>query len=325
MNSPDTDSPDDDESDSDVISLSIAPADSGSRLDKVLADHCPTLSRSRVQALIKAGEVRVNGATVGKPRHPLAGGDEILIHLPPPTPAEIVAQDIPLAVLYEDDQLIVIDKPAGLVVHPAAGNADGTLVNALLHHCRGQLSGIGGVERPGIVHRLDKETSGCLVAAKTDNAHQSLSGQFADRLTEKAYLCVVQGVPEPASGHLANRIGRHPVNRQKMTLLPQPRGRDAVTDYEVINADPAGQWALVRCVIHTGRTHQIRVHMKESLRCPILGDEIYAQVSRQTVKPGRLMLHARHLAFTHPVTGARMAFDSPLPEAFKPFLPADAA
>ncbi|MCB1229748.1 MAG: RluA family pseudouridine synthase [Verrucomicrobiae bacterium] len=315
----------DDDAEIDTISLAIDDRAAGSRLDKVLAERCADLSRSRLQALIKSGQITVNGVTVTKPRHSLASGDEIVVTIPPPDPAEIVAQDIPLDVLHEDEHLIVINKPAGLVVHPAAGNPDGTLVNALLFHCRGQLSGIGGVERPGIVHRLDKETSGCLVAAKTDLAHQSLVGQFANRETEKAYLCVVQGVPAQSSGHLENRIGRHPVSRQKMAVRPEPHGKEAITDYEVLNADPEGHWALVRCVIHTGRTHQIRVHLKECLHCPILGDEIYAQISRQSVKPGRLMLHARHLGFTHPATGERIAFESPLPAAFHPFLPSDLA
>lgn len=299
----------------------VAAAETGARLDKVLADVFPDLSRSRLQDLIRDGHVSVAGRPVTKPRHPLAAGDAIRIEIPPPTPSVAAAQDIPLDILHEDEHLIVLNKPAGLVVHPAAGNADGTLVNALLHHCRGQLSGIGGVERPGIVHRLDKETSGCLVAAKTDAAHQELARQFADRETEKTYLCVVQGVPSSPHGLIENRIGRHPVNRQKMAVRPEPHGKEAVTGYTVLHTDPRSTWALVRCDLHTGRTHQIRVHMKESLGCPILGDEIYAQPTRQSEQPGRLMLHARRLAFTHPITGRRMAFESPLPPAFTPYLP----
>ena len=301
--------------------IAVAAAHIGARLDKALAESCPDLSRSRLQDLIRDGHVHLGGRPVTKPRHPLAAGDTIELHIPPPAPAESAPQDIPLSVLFEDDHLIVIDKPAGLVVHPAAGNPDGTLVNALLHHCHGQLSGIGGVERPGIVHRLDKETSGCLVAAKTDPAHQELSRQFADRETEKTYLCVVQGVPAPSEGLIENRIGRHPVNRQKMAVRPDPHGKEAVTGYAILHHDPGGAWALVRCDLHTGRTHQIRVHMKESLGCPILGDEIYAQVSRQTTRPGRLMLHAHRLAFTHPATGQRLSFEAPLPAPFVPFLP----
>ncbi len=322
---PGSSSPDDGDDDlTETITLQIGDRESGARLDKVLADRCGNLSRSRLQALIKAGEVTLNGAPVTKPRHPLAVGDEIIVTIPPPESTEVLPQDIPLAVLHEDDHVIVIDKPVGLVVHPGAGNPDGTLVNALLHHCHGRLSQAGGIERAGIVHRLDKETSGCLVAAKTDTAYLSLTGQFAGRETEKAYFCVVEGVPVPASGRIENRIGRHPVNRQRMAVRPEPHGKEAITDYEVTHSDPAGTWALVRCVIHTGRTHQIRVHMKESLHCPILGDELYAQVSRQSVRPGRLMLHARRLAFTHPVTGERLVFESPLPDEFSPFLPPSA-
>lgn len=304
------------------LEFSVTDSQVGARLDKVLADCCPDLSRSRLQTLIKEGQVTVAGKVVTKPRQALEAGENLVVRIPPATPTEILAQDIPLTVLFEDSDLIVIDKPAGLVVHPGAGNWDGTLVNALLHHCHGQLSGIGGVERPGIVHRLDKETSGCLVAAKTDPAHQELSRQFADRETKKAYYCVVQGVPSEPSGRIENRIGRHPINRQRMSVRPAPQGKEAITDYEVMHRASADDgWALIRCVIHTGRTHQIRVHMKESLHCPILGDEIYAQVSRQSEQPGRLLLHAHQLSFTHPTSGEEVRFESSLPEAFSPYLP----
>lgn len=312
---------DSDSAKAEILEFTVAASEAGARLDKVLADRCADLSRSQLQALTKAGHVSVNGSAVTKPRHPLAAGDQIVVEIPAPESTELRPQDIPLDVLFEDDHVIVLNKPAGLVVHPAAGNPDGTLVNALLFHCDGKLSSIGGDDRPGIVHRLDKETSGCLVAAKSDEAYQSLTGQFAGRETDKAYFCVVQGVPDSASGHIENRIGRHPVNRQRMAVRPEPHGKEAVTDYEVLRSDDKGRWSLIRCVIHTGRTHQIRVHMKETLRCPILGDELYAQVSRQAVKPGRLMLHARNLAFQHPITGERLEFASPIPEAFTPFLP----
>lgn len=314
-------SPSEPDADQERLEHRVPESSSGDRLDKELADACPELSRARLQTLIKGGQVTVNERVVTKPRHPVEAGDELVVAVPPAAPAQISAQDIPLSVLFEDDALIVIDKPAGLVVHPAAGNWDGTLVNALLFHCRDQLSGVGGVERPGIVHRLDKETSGCLVAAKTDPAHRELSRQFADRETSKAYFCVVQGVPSPLSGRIENRLGRHPVNRQKMSVRAEPQGKEALTDYEVIHADPDGKaWALLRCVIHTGRTHQIRVHMKETLHCPILGDEIYAQVSRQSIQPGRLMLHAHRLGFNHPTSGEPLQFESPLPDSFSPFL-----
>lgn len=308
-----------DESDA-GFAIEILHAEGGSRLDKVLADRRPDFSRARLQDLIRDGHVSIGGQTVTKPRHPLAAGDRVTVRVPPPVPAAAKPQAIPLTILFEDEHLIVIDKAAGIVVHPAAGNADGTLVNALLHHCRGQLSGIGGVERPGIIHRLDKETSGCLVAAKTDTAHREIARQFADRETEKTYLCVVQGMPSAPEGRIENQIGRHPGNRQKMTIRPEPHGKTAVTGYRVERADSAGAWALIRCELFTGRTHQIRVHMKESLQCPILGDEIYAQVNRQTVKTGRLMLHAWRLAFTHPMTGERLTMESALPAAFERFL-----
>jgi len=258
---------------------------------------------------------------VTKPRHPVAEGDRIRVRILAPTASEPQPEPIPLAVLFEDQHLVVIDKPTGLVVHPGAGNASGTVVNALLHHCDGRLSRAGEADRPGIVHRLDKETSGCLVAAKTEVAYHSLVGQFSGREVEKPYLCVVQGCPDPPKGRLENRIGRHPVSRQRMTVLEEPAGKIAITDYEVVKAAPDLTWAVGRCDIHTGRTHQIRVHMKESLRCPIIGDEIYAQRKRQPVQTGRLMLHAWKLAIRHPNTGERFAFESPLPPEFERFVP----
>ncbi len=288
----------------------------GMRLDKYLSDTLPELSRSRIQDLIKDGHILLNDGPA-KPKHALAEGDQITVHIPEPEPMEALPQDIPLEVLFEDASIIVINKPSGLVVHPAAGNPDGTLVNALLHHCRGQLSGIGGVLRPGIVHRLDKDTSGCLVAAKSDAAHQELTRQFSGREVKKTYLCVVQEVPEPPAGEIRNRIGRHPVNRQKMAEVNAPAGKEAATDYRVVK--PFGDHALVECDLHTGRTHQIRVHMK-GLGHPILGDPIYAQPSRQSVKTSRLMLHAWKLSFTHPETKERLTFESSPPEPFHRFL-----
>lgn len=299
----------------------VPPAAAGVRLDRHLAEVWPDLSRSRLQDLIREGHVSVAGRPVSKPRQALAAGDSVVVRIPVPSVADIVAQDIPLRVLYEDASLIVLDKTAGLVVHPAAGHADGTLVNALLHHCRGQLSGIGGVGRPGIVHRLDRDTSGCLVAAKTDAAHHSLSKQFADRETQKVYLCVIAGVPPQRTGRIENHLGRHPVNRQRMAVVRPESGKSAVTGYEILHSDPGGRWALVECALHTGRTHQIRVHMREGLHHAILGDEIYAQPQRQTVAVSRLMLHAWRLGFRHPISGERMSFRSEIPEAFHPFLP----
>ena len=292
----------------------------GLRLDHFLTDCLQDLSRSRLQQLIRENRVLVDGVTA-KPKLKLAAGNEITVEVPEPVPLEkIEPQAIPLDVLYEDEDLIVINKESGLVVHPAAGNADGTLVNALLHHCQGELSGIGGVQRPGIVHRLDKDTSGCLVAAKNDRAHREISRQFADRETTKIYLCIVQGTPSPPRGRIENRLGRHQVNRQKMAVLDPPAGKLAVTDYRVLSncSDDDNNWALVECHLHTGRTHQIRVHMK-SLGCPILGDKIYAQPSRQNLASSRLLLHASRLEFTHPGSGEPLSFTSPLPEAFTPF------
>jgi 23S rRNA pseudouridine1911/1915/1917 synthase len=294
----------------------------GLRLDQFLAKQLCHLSRSRIQQLIKDNMVFVDGQ-VAKPKLKLASGDTITVKVPEPVPLTAVRpQAIALDVVYEDEDLLVINKASGIVVHPAAGNPEGTLVNALLHHCQGELSGIGGVLRPGIIHRLDKDTSGCLVAAKNDLAHQRISRQFADRETTKIYHCVVQGIPSPPQGTIENHIGRHPVNRQKMAVVDPPKGKTAVTRYKILSQSTTGKdpWSLVQCQLHTGRTHQIRVHMK-SLGCPILGDEIYAQPSRQQPAATRLLLHASQLGFTHPTTGEKLSFTAPLPGAFEFFTP----
>ena len=215
-------------------------------------------------------------------------------------------------ILFEDNHIIVVNKPHGLVVHPAAGNQTGTLVNALLHHCK-ELSGIGGVERPGIVHRLDKDTSGCLVAAKSDASHKALVEDFSNRKINKIYLAVVDGLPALGSGRIENHIARDPRDRQKMSIVQPPRGKTAITEYETkIESREA---SLVMCKLLTGRTHQIRVHMK-SLGNPILGDPIYSRISKQKIKVGRLMLHAWKLGFTHPITGVQLEFTSDLPKEF---------
>ncbi len=293
-------------------------SDPGMRLDAWLASKLPDLSRSRIQELIREQFILRNGQPA-KPRDPVAPGDLLSIAIPEAVPAEARPQDIPLKILLEDEHLLVLDKEPGIVVHPAAGNPDGTLVNALLHHCRGQLSGIGGVERPGIVHRLDKDTSGCLVVAKTDTAHRSLSEQFSGRRTEKLYLAVTQSIPTPAKDSIFTHIGRHPVNRQKMAVVNPPGGKPAITDYEVLAADLSTGSALVLCTLHTGRTHQIRVHMLHK-GCPLVGDSIYAKPARQAVHPGRLMLHAWRLAFDHPATGERLHFEAPIPPEYTPWL-----
>ncbi|MGC4017729.1 MAG: RluA family pseudouridine synthase [Luteolibacter sp.] len=283
----------------------------GDRLDAWLAARLPDLSRSRIQALIREQFIIVNGQPA-KPRDAVKPGALISIAIPEAVPDVAAPQDIPLSILFEDDDLVVLDKESGIVVHPAAGNPDGTLVNALLHHCKGQLSGIGGVERPGIVHRLDKDTSGCLVVAKTDHAHQSLTNQFSGRTMEKIYLAVTQGIPKPEKDTIFTHIGRHPVNRQKMAVVNPPGGKPAITDYEIRYIDPSTLTALVKVHLHTGRTHQIRVHMLHK-GTPLLGDPIYAKPVKQSGHTGRLMLHAWKLEFDHPRTGKRIAFKAPIP------------
>ncbi len=290
----------------------------GDRLDAYLAGRLPELSRSRIQTLIRDQYIQVNGQPA-KPRSAVKLGDSISIVLPEAVPLDAVAQAIPLEVLYEDAELLVLNKAPGMVVHPAPGNPDGTLVNALLHHCQGKLSGIGGVERPGIVHRLDKDTSGCLVVAKSDPAHQSLVGQFAGRTMKKLYLAVSQGIPRPATDTIFTHIGRHPVNRQKMAVVNPPGGKASITDYEVLAVDPATLTALVLCHLHTGRTHQIRVHLQHR-GAPLVGDPIYGKASAVATLTGRLMLHAWQLSFDHPLTRERLHFSAPIPAEFAPWV-----
>lgn len=282
--------------------------DAGARLDQFLAARATGFSRARIQDLIKAGHVTLNGRPT-KASARLRAGDALALAEPPPVPTTTLAEDLALDVLFEDDDLIVLNKPAGMVVHPAAGNWQGTVVNALLHHCPA-LSGIGGEQRPGIVHRLDKETSGCLVAAKNDTAHQSLSKQFAGREITKIYLALAAGKFRHASGVIEGAIGRHPVQRKKMTVLEDGRGRASKTSYRVLADIPAG--TLVECTLHTGRTHQIRVHLRH-LGHPLLGDEVYGRRAGFA----RQMLHAWRLGFTHPRTGARLNFQSPIPADFR--------
>ena len=290
-------------------------AAAASRLDRFLAERLPELSRARLQTLIRGGDVLLNGRRV-KPSQALVAGDFIAVHIPPPQALEPEAQDIPLSVLFEDQDLIVIDKPHGLVVHPGSGNPDGTLVNALLHYC-GELARGGDPERPGIVHRLDKDTSGCIVAAKSELAHGTLVEAFANREVSKTYLAVVDGRPPVDTGRIENRIGRSPTDRQKMAIVPPPAGKPAVTEYHVRKSIDGA--ALVECDLLTGRTHQLRVHLK-SLGTPILGDTIYAKPARQRVQVPRLMLHAWKLAFAHPISASPLAFESPPPNAFAPWL-----
>ncbi len=292
---------------------------SGERLDAYLAARLAELSRSRIQTLIREQFIQINGHPA-KPRDGVKHGDRITIVLPEAVPLDNAPQDIALDILFEDDDLVVLNKASGMVVHPAPGNPDGTLVNALLHHCRGKLSGIGGVERPGIVHRLDKDTSGCLVVAKSDAAHQSLVTQFSERSTmEKLYLAVTQGIPKPAKDTVFTHIGRHPVNRQKMAVVNPPGGKTAITDYETLATDAASLTALLLCHLHTGRTHQIRVHLHHK-GAPLVGDPIYGKPSKTSEQTGRLMLHAWRLAFDHPISGKRHQFEAPVPPEYRQWL-----
>jgi 23S rRNA pseudouridine1911/1915/1917 synthase len=289
----------------------------GQRLDKALAE-ASGLSRERIKALIGEGAVTVAGEPVSQVSGKATEGAEFAIALPPATDPAAQPQDIPLQVVFEDEHLIVVDKPAGLVVHPAVGNRDGTLVNALLHHCAGQLSGIGGVARPGIVHRIDKDTSGLLVVAKSDAAHEGLARQFADHSIERAYLAVVNGHPAPSSGTISERIGRSDANRKKMAVLPKDssRGKHAVTHYKVIKR--LDNCALVECRLETGRTHQVRVHMASTGHA-LLGDPVYGRANPrlrpilQKLDFRRQALHAAVLGFVHPVIGDRLRFESDLP------------
>ena len=286
----------------------------GQRLDQFLRSELPEHSRAFLQKLIEQRNVLVNGQP-GKPSYRVRAGDRISVEIPPPRPLETAPEEIPLDVLYEDADLIVVNKPAGLVVHPAAGNYEHTLVNALLHHCRGQLAGIGGVERPGIVHRLDKGTSGCIVVAKTDAAHQSLVAQFKSRAVKKIYRAVCRGKFERMSGRIETVIGRSERDRKKMSARVA-RGRPAVTEYRVLKQ--FDEFALVELTLHTGRTHQIRVHMAH-IGHPVVGDATYGG-SRSPITShqspfsvARPLLHAYKLGFTHPRSGEFMQFEAPTP------------
>jgi 23S rRNA pseudouridine1911/1915/1917 synthase len=286
--------------------LTVEPARAGERLDRFLAGSLPAFSRSRLQTLIRDGFVKVNGKPA-RPRDLVRGGDAIEWREPEITKIDAEPEPMDLEILFEDDDLLVINKPAGLVVHPGAGHQTHTLVNALLAHCK-NLSGIGGKERPGIVHRLDKETSGALVIAKNDATHRDLSKQFADRTTGKVYLALVAGTPRKSSGIIDAPIARHPVHRKKMSVA-QRAGRAAKTEYRVLRSSDTG--SLVECTIHSGRTHQIRIHLHH-LGHPVLGDKLYG--GKRTGNFPRQMLHAWKLSFRHPRTGETMTFTAPIPE-----------
>ncbi len=287
------------------------------RLDTYLRGKFPAVSRGAIQRLIEEGHIKVNGRTV-KPTHAPRAGEQVEVHWPEARSAEAQPEAMPLDILYEDEALLVVNKPPGLVVHPAAGHEEHTLVNALLHHCAGQLSGIGGVARPGIVHRLDKETSGCLVVAKHDETHLALSAQFATRKVEKIYEAILCGDLARDSGEIRAAIARHPSHRKRMAV-DDDYGREAQTGYRVLEHLRAA--TLVEAALHTGRTHQIRVHF-QFLGFPLVGDVTYGHRQNQRLSDltgytaPRQMLHARRLAFVHPRTAKRLVFEAPRPEDF---------
>jgi 23S rRNA pseudouridine1911/1915/1917 synthase len=334
-----------------TVETAVGAAEAGERLDRVLAAHAAAnsaaadhvnLSRSRLKALILAGRVTVGGRTIRDPGHRVNAGDEIAVEVPPPVPAVPAPENIALSIIHEDDDIIVIDKPAGLVVHPAAGNRTGTLVNALIAHCGASLSGIGGVRRPGIVHRLDKDTTGLMVAAKNDRAHRALAAQFADHgrtgPLKRGYLALVWGAPDRAQGVIDKPIRRHPKARERMAVGTGGRGgwgggggrggREAVTQWQILARYPRGAAipaaSLLDCRLKTGRTHQIRVHLA-SIGHPLLGDAVYGAgfKTKAALLPesaaaalaalSRQALHAYLLAIEHPATGEEMVFRSALP------------
>jgi len=293
------------------------------RLDTFLRARFPGVSRGAIQRLIEEGHIRVNGRPV-KPTHAPRAGEEVEVHWPEPRAAEAQPEPLPLDVLFEDDALLVLNKPAGLVVHPSAGHEEHTLVNALLHHCAGQLSGIGGVLRPGIVHRLDKETSGCIVVAKNDDTHVALSAQFAGRTVRKIYHAILCGEMQHDQGEIRAAIARHPSHRKRMAVR-EGAGREARTSYRVL--EPLRGATLVEATLHTGRTHQIRVHFQH-LGFPLFGDAVYGQRQNRRFEElfgfaaPRVMLHASQLGFVHPRTGKRVGFEAPRPPDFEDALKA---
>ncbi len=291
------------------------------RADKVLASAFPEFSRTALQRAFDAGLVFRDDTCIGK-REGVSAGEPLNFSLPEARPSELKAVSMSLDILTEDEHFLAVNKPSGLVIHPGAGTGEDTLVHGLLAHCRGSLSGVGGVERPGIVHRLDKETSGIVLVAKTDRAHRELARQFSDREVKKHYLALVAGVPELLSGTLRDAIGRHSVHRHKMAVQPEGKGRAAHTEWERVEVYGA-QASLLRCRILTGRTHQIRVHLS-SRRHPLLGDAVYGYRTRDETfpEPRRIMLHAETLGFRHPATGAAMTLTAPLPADFREMIEA---
>jgi 23S rRNA pseudouridine1911/1915/1917 synthase len=301
---------------SDIIEVALRPDHAGWRLDRALADAVPSLSRERLKALVRSGALA--DGRLRDPAYKVKGTEAFSLSVPQPEAPHNEAQDIALPILFEDEHLLVVDKPAGLVVHPAAGNRDGTLVNALLHHCAGRLSGIGGVARPGIVHRIDKDTSGLLVVAKTDPAHEGLARQFASHSIDRRYVAAVSGVPALATGTIDAPLARSSHDRKKIAVVKDGRGKRAVTHWT-----KRRQWrdaAEMECRLETGRTHQVRVHMA-SIGHPLLGDPVYGRAPHQRLRElllelgfERQALHAAALGFVHPVTNVRMSFETPIPQ-----------
>jgi 23S rRNA pseudouridine1911/1915/1917 synthase len=294
-----------------IIKLEVNTA--AKRLDAWLSTQLPHLSRSRLQKLIEQGQVQLNQIPCLAKKTNLQPGDKVIVTLPPPTPLDLPAQAIPLDILYEDEDLVIINKPAGMVVHPAPGHSEGTLVNALLHHCD-RLAGIGGVERPGIVHRLDKDTTGAIVVAKTDFAHQALQKQIQCKTAHREYLGVVYGRPGAADGMICQPVGRHPGDRKKMAIVPVEKGgRDAVTHWQILEA--LGNYTLMRYQLETGRTHQIRVH-SAFLGHPIVGDSVYGSNRGLKINLTGQALHAHKLRLYHPRTEALIEAIAPPPQEF---------
>lgn len=311
--------------------LIVSEVEIGIRLDKFIADSDLALSRTRVQQLIEAGMIHLLPERVVAASMKVKLGDIVTIQIPPAVAADPIPQEIPLDIIYEDDFLLVINKPAGLVVHPAPGHSDSTLVNALLSHCGESLSGIGGVKRPGIVHRLDKDTSGLMVVAKTDQAHQALTSQFSDRSLSRTYQAFVWGLPVPMAGTIQTLIGRDPSNRQKMAVVTR-NGRESITHYKVVRHFQLGEdsklsVSLVECTLATGRTHQIRVHMRH-FGCPIVGDPLYGHIPKGIKKiwpeasdfMQRQLLHATFIKFKHPDTQEELFFSVDLARDMNEFL-----
>ena len=308
------------------MQATVASDATGWRLDRALAAALTTLSRERLKALISSGAViGPDGVPVRDPASKAAPGGVYDVHVPAPAEAHNAPQDIPLVIVHEDDHLIVVDKPAGMVVHPAAGNLDGTLVNALLHHCAGRLSGIGGVARPGIVHRIDKGTSGLLVVAKTDRAHEGLAAQFAKHSIDRRYKAIAAGHLNPTSGTVDAPLARSSANRQKMAIVAEGKGKRAVTHYRLI--EPLKEASLIECRLETGRTHQVRVHMT-SIGHALLGDPFYGRTKiahrdlLNRLDFRRQALHAAVLGFVHPVSKENLTFESVIPSDMQELLSA---